>query len=263
MTEWITSRANARVQALWALRQRKHRQAQGLALAEGLHLVAEAFAAPAPVATLIVARRAAELPAVAAWEKEARLRGIEILRLSDSCYDKISELESPEGVAVTIRAAVLRLESLLTDAARLLVAAGVQDPGNAGALVRTAEAAGASGCVFLGGVELSHPRFLRGAQGSSFRLPCVAAMEAPFLAVLAGTSIRLLVADVRQGTDYASADYTPPVAIVVGGEGQGIPASLIAAAQGRLSIPMTPPVESLNVAVAAGILFYEARRQWT
>ena len=260
--EWITSRANPIVQALAALRQRKHRQQQGFSLAEGLHLVAEAFAARSTIAALIVARRAAGRPEVAALEKEARSRGIEILRLGDGCYDKISELTSPEGVAITVSTATPCVESLLVGAARLLVAAGVQDPGNAGALVRTAEAAGASGCVFLGGVDLSHPRFLRGAQGSSFRLPCAAALEGAFLAALAKTSIRLLVADSRPGTDYASADYRPPVAIVVGGEGQGVSASLIAAAQDRLSIPMTPPVESLNVAVAAGVLLYQARRQW-
>ena len=262
MPEWITSRANAKVKALAELSQRKARREQGLTLAEGLHLVAEAFAAKAPISALIIARRAAGLEQVAAFENEARGRGIEVVHLDDGCYDKISELESPEGVAVTVRTSAAPLESLLTGTARLLVAAGVQDPGNAGALVRTAEAAGATGCVFLGGVEISHPRFLRGAQGSSFRLSCVSADEPAFLAALAKTPIRLLVADSKDGTDYAGADYRAPVAIVVGGEGPGVPESLLAAARVRLSIPMTPPVESLNVAVAAGILLYEARRQW-
>ncbi len=260
--EWITSRANERVKALGALKQRKHRQEEGLTLAEGLHLAAEAFASPASIAALIVARRAVGLPATAALMKEARARGVEILALENDCYDKVSELESPEGVAVTVRVGGARLEPLLTGEARLLVAAGVQDPGNAGALVRTAEAAGATGCVFLGGVDLSHPRFIRGAQGSSFRVPCVASDEEEFLIALGRTRIALVVADARQAADYTSADYTPPVAIVVGGEGQGVSPTLLAAAKTRISIPMMPPVESLNVAVAAGILLYEARRRW-
>ena len=263
MAEWINSRANPRVQALAALRLRKHRQAQSLTLAEGLHLVAGAFAASAPVAALIISRRAADLPPVPALEDRARSLGVDILHLSDSCYDKISQLESPEGIAVTIRTATIPLESLLTGSARLLVAAGVQDPGNAGALVRTAEAASASGCIFLGGLDLSHPRFLRGAQTSTFRLPCVAALVSPFLDALNRTPIRLIVAEPRQATDYLAADYSPPLAIVVGGEGQGIPAPLIAAAHARVSIPMSHPVESLNLAVAAGILLYQARRQWS
>lgn len=262
MSALITSRTNPRVQALAALRQRKHRQLQGLTLAEGLHLVVEALAARAPVVTLVLAERAASLPAIPTLQEQARSRSIEILHLSDSCYDKISQLDSPEGLAVTIRTAAVPLESLLTGSARLLVAALVQDPGNAGALVRTAEAAGATACVFIGGLDLSHPRFLRGAQSSSFRLPCAAAPEPDFLAALAATSIRLLVADPRSTTDYLSADYSPPVAICVGGEGQGVPPSLLAAAHARLSIPMNPPVESLNVAVAAAILLYEARRHW-
>lgn len=262
MPEWITSRANAKVKALAELGQRKARREQGVTLAEGLHLVSEAFAAKAPIAALIIARRAAGIEAVAALENEAYKRGIEIVHLDDGCYDKISELESPEGVAVTVSIAEAPLAALLTSSARLLVAAGVQDPGNAGALVRTAEAAGASGCVFLGGIDLSHPRFLRGAQGSTFRLPCSSALPPDFLKALAATRIRLLAAQMREGVDYLSADYTPPVAILVGGEGQGIPDSLLAAAKARLLIPMTPPVESLNVAVAAGILLYEARKHW-
>ena len=260
--QWISSRNNPRVRALAALHQRKHRQAQSLTLAEGLHLVLGAFAAHVPISTLIISRRAADLPETPALESEARSRSIELLRLSDSCYLKISQLQSPEGVAVTIRTRPVPLESLLVDSARLLVAAGVQDPGNAGALVRTAEAAGASGCIFLGGLDLSHPRFLRGAQTSSFRLPCCSAPEGPFLDALAKTPIRLLVADPRRSTDYLDADYSPPLAIVVGSEGRGIPPSLLAAAHTRLSIPMTPQVESLNVAVAAGILLYQARRHW-
>ena len=261
--EPITSLSNARVKALASLQQRKFRQAEGLTLAEGLHLVVDAFSAGVSIGSLIVAERAAVLPVVHKLEEDARSRGIEIVRLSDACYEKISELQSPEGVAVTIRTGNDTLESLLVDDARLLVAAGVQDPGNAGALVRTAEAAGATGCVFLGGVDISHPRFVRGAQSSSFRLPCVGAEEEDFIAGLARTSIRLVVADAGPGGDYKSADYTPPVAIVVGGEGQGIPQTLMARAQARISIPMKPPVESLNVAVAAGVLLYEARRHWT
>lgn len=260
--ELITSRANPRVRALAELRQSKHRQAQSLTLAEGLHLVVGAFASPVSIASLVVAERAFAHPDLPALEQQARARSVDILRLSDSCYDKITALDSPDGLAVTIRAAAVPLESLLTVTARLLVAAGVQDPGNAGALVRTAEAAGATGCIFLAGVDLSHPRFLRGAQASSFRLPCVSTSEADFLAALKSSPIRLLVADPRKAADYRAADYTPPLAIVVGAEGQGVPPSLLAAADARVSIPMKPPVESLNVAVAAGVLLYQARLHW-
>jgi len=262
MTQWITSRTNPRVRDLAALHLRKHRQEQSLTLAEGLHLVTDALAASAPVVSLIIAQRAADLPELHDLQQHARSRGVEILHLSDDCYDKISHLQSPEGLAVTLRTETLPLETLLTPAARLLVAAGVQDPGNAGALVRTAEAAGASGCLFLGGLDLSHPRFLRGAQGGTFRFPCVAADEPDFLLALRRTSIRLLVADPHHAADYLDADYSPPLALVVGAEGLGVPPALLDAAHLRLSIPMTPPVESLNVAVAAAILLYQPRRHW-
>jgi len=262
MTQWIASRTHPRVKALASLQQRKHRQEECLTIAEGLHLAVEAFAAGAPVSALVVSRRASALDAVRELESRARAGGVEVVLLEDECYAKISALDSPEGVAVTVRVAPAPLGPMLAGAARLLVAAGVQDPGNAGALVRTAEAAGASGCVFLGGVDLSHPRFIRGAQTSSFRVPCAASGEAEFLAALARAKVRLVVADAKQATDYREADYRPPVALAVGGEGRGVSRALVAAASARVSIPMTSPVESLNVAVAAGVLLYEARKHW-
>lgn len=187
----------------------------------------------------------------------ARKRGVEVLRVSDSCYEKISRLENPEGAAVVVKIRQVSLAELLASDCRLVVTAGLQDPGNAGAIVRAAEAAGTTGCLFLDGIDPGHPRLLRGAMGSAFRLPCAAGRMADFLQAAREYSVRLLAATRAAGAvPYRLADYSPPAAICIGGEGGGLPEEIIRKADQLITIPMAGPGESLNAAVAAGIILY-------
>jgi len=267
----ISSRTNPRIKALASLQQRKERAAAGLALAEGVHLAVEALASDIPVETLVLAETACARPEAEALRAQAAANGVEILELADGCYAKISELQSPEGVAVVFRPRAHALADLCGADARLLVAAGVQDPGNAGALVRVSEAAGASACVFLEGADITGGKFLRATMGSCFRLPCLRTDLPAFLQAARQNRIRVLAAlgpepaaelGIRS-VSYTEADYCSPVAICVGAEGAGLPGELLAAADAFLSIPMRAPVESLNVAVAAGILLYRQRAALT
>lgn len=268
----ITSRRNPRLLALTALHKAAGRRAAGRSLAEGPRLVAEALDAGV-VETVLWSERAAEDPvldpirdALATSHAPSRPGApIEALHFAESCFAKLSTLKAPERVAAVVRVPSDAPESLLSSDARLLIAAGVQDPGNAGALARTAEAASASGCLFLDGIDPTHPKFLRAAAGASFRLPCVAATTAAFLEALAradGPRPRLLAVEAGGAIPYDAAPYAPPVALIVGGEGPGLPAALRAAADGVLTIPMSGRVESLNVAVAAGLCLYAARPSW-
>lgn len=260
----IRSRTNPTVKALAALKRRKGRLEQGLGLAEGLHLAQEALASCATVRQLLLAERALGRPEVESLRAAANTAEARILELSDDCFQKISDLKSPEGIAVTFALPELAPTELLKqDRARLVVLAGVQDPGNAGAVVRAAEAAGATGCLFVASVDPCSPKFIRGAQGSSFRLPCAAIGIEELLAHVRNTNLRLLAAASTAGSmPYTGADYTPPVLICLGSEGRGIPNALLQAASATVSIPMASPVESLNVAVAGGVLLYEARKAW-
>jgi TrmH family RNA methyltransferase len=144
-----------------------------------------------------------------------------------------------------------------------VIAAGIRDPGNLGAVIRTAEAAGATGLAALvGGADPFRDKAVRAAAGSTFRLPVIGPAEPA--AVLDGARrgrARILLAEANGELDYASADLRGPVALVLGSEGAGIPEPLRAAAQGSIRVPMAAPVDSLNVAVAAGVLLFEARRQ--
>ncbi len=259
----ISSRSHPRIRALAALRTGKGRREERQVLAEGLRLAREALRY-APVSALVVSESFLREERAGSLIKTARGRGAEVLEVSDSCYTKISDLKSPEGIAAVVRPREYAPDELLNGSARLLVAAGIQNPGNAGALVRVAEAAGASGCLFLEGVDLTHPRFIRAAMGGTFRLPCVAGEVGHFIEEAGRAGIRILAARAGTGSiDFSAADYSPPVAICVGGEGRGLPPEIERAADAAISIPMAAPVESLNAAVAAGIILYRAREAWS
>jgi RNA methyltransferase, TrmH family len=143
------------------------------------------------------------------------------------------------------------------------IAVDVQDPGNVGAIIRVAEAAGASGVVAAG--ACANPfgwKGLRGSMGSALRVPIASTLDA-IAAVddARAHGCRILAALPRGGRSVFDADFTGPTAVAIGGEGPGLPASIVAAADERVTIPMQAPVESLNTAVAAALVLYEASRQ--
>lgn len=213
-----------------------------LVLAEGPHLLDEALRSKVEIHAVILAESAPEIPGTGS----AR-----VVRVLDGLFSKLSSTESPQGVLALVRLPEWTTEDLLKGTPLVVVLDGVQDPGNAGAILRTAEAFGATGAVFLkGSVSPSNPKCLRASAGSAFRLPII--VEIP-------PGLTLYAADPRAELSVADARLAAPCAIVIGGEGSGVRPELAARATG-LRIPTTG-VESLNAAVAAGILLYEARRQ--
>jgi TrmH family RNA methyltransferase len=245
---------------------RFHAAATGVAgdrfLVEGRKLVAEALASGLEPfeAAFDVDRVEPQEPLLV----ELRRRGATVHACAGAVCRKLSFVTTPQGVAAVFRRPAFSDQDLLANAPALLViAAGIKEPGNLGALLRAAEAAGASGVLALrGGADVFREKAVRGAAGSSFRLPVrsgVAPEQA--LDLVARHDLRLYVADGEGDVDYLDADLRRPCAVVLGGEGEGVPPSLIAAAAARLRVPMRGAVESLNVAVAAGVILYEARRQ--
>ncbi len=185
---------------------------------------------------------------------------------SDKLMARVSNLRDHQGICLLLRRPQHAPADLLgngSQAALLVVAAGIQDPGNLGAMMRTAEAAGATGFIALAGQ--AHPfrdKALRGSAGSAFRLPCwVEAQPAAVLDFLKQQSLQLVVADSSGGQDCWSVDLQKPTAWIMGGEGAGVPAEFSQAADQHVCIPLQDTVESLNVAVATGILLFESKRQ--
>lgn len=264
----LASKANPRIREWAGLDDKTRRRETGLTLAEGARLAREGMTAPpgglfAPVAFL-VADAAAESAEAGSLFRLAGELGIERFSLSDDCGDKVSSLKNSDGFALVMsyapRPAAVAPLFAGTDA-RWLVAVGVQDPGNAGALARTALAVGASGCLFLDGADPASPKFLRGSMGAAFRLPCLSMPLAEFVATWKDAGARLVAAEASGGEDFRRIDYRPPLAIAVGGE-KGIAPEVLALADARAAIPLRGGVESLNLAVAAGVILFEAETHW-
>ena len=243
------------------LRLRRGRERRGLALAEGVRLVEEALAAR------VVVRHAAVSPALEATPRGAALKtalaaaGVPLAPMDDRALAELADTEHPQGVVAVIEPPVWPLESLATQRRPVVVVLdGVQDPGNVGTIVRTALGLGASGLIALKGTaELTNPKVLRGSMGALFRLPAVSTTDEACLAWAARVGAALWVTD-SAGERPGGQRLTSPLALVLGNEGAGIRPELERVATRRVAIPLGAGVESLNVAVAAGILLYEVLR---
>jgi TrmH family RNA methyltransferase len=247
------------------LHRRRGRERRGLALAEGVRLVEEALASG------ITIRGAAASPALESTTRGKALkatllaRGVAVDELSDADLEELADTEHPQGIIAVIDPKRWSLSDVrMNPGATILVLDGVQDPGNVGTMLRTALGLGAAGLIALKGTaDLTNSKVIRGAMGASFRLPAVSAAPDEFVAWSRLQRAEIWVADAAG--DPGDRHETrrgdrPAVALVVGNEGAGVGPTIDAAADRRVAIPLARGVESLNVAVAAGILLYEATR---
>lgn len=232
--------------------------AEGCAIAESFHLLDEALRS-AQVEQVLVAESAR--PTV---EERLKGQGIPLAVLADKLFDSISATETSQGVAVLVKPPRWTMADVFggpisPPASLVVVLDAIQDPGNAGAIVRAAEAFGATGVVFVrGSVSPFNPKTLRGSAGSLFRVPFVSGvLTAEIAAECVRRGVERLAA-VPRG-EFRSADLAQPCALIIGSEGRGVSDELKAGAT-PVAIP-TCGVESLNAAMAAGILLYEASRQ--
>jgi len=228
-------------------------------LAEGTRLVEELLATDVSVHGVVTA------PMLQATERgaalESRLTGLNVpsLELSDADLIELADTDHPQGVIVVIEPPVHSLEDIAIGVGRpVLILDGVQDPGNVGALCRTALGLGASGVVALPGTaELFGPKALRGSMGALFHIPAVRSEDTDLLSWMKQRGIELWVAKTG-GTPIRELDPSGKlVAVAVGNEGAGVRPSLADHTDQRIGVPLASSAESLNVAVAAGILLYE------
>ena len=250
----ISSRANARVKQLRGAFGGQARLSGGMVAIEGEHLLEEALRSGMVFKTVFVAE-GREVPSIVP-------HGVELLRLTDEVFGSVVETQSPQGVAALLVPPVRRMDDVLRGVPLVLIAAGLQDPGNLGTLVRSAEAFGATGVVTTPGtVSAWNQKALRASVGSLFRVPVVSA-TADEVAGLKRRGVRLLAA-VGAGNAVAAqnVDFRGGCAVMIGNEGAGLGSEWIAMADELVTIPCPGPVESLNAAVAGSLLLYEASRQ--
>jgi RNA methyltransferase, TrmH family len=255
----ITSPANERLKH--ARRVRDGREPE-LIFVEGERLVEECLQAQLPlVAGFYDAEPGTRTQAILV---ELQRRACPLYSTTSAVLSTLSDTVHPQGVVVLARRPSTGLAQMLTAQHPLLVALdAVQDPGNFGTIVRTAEAAGASGVVTLkGSVDAFAPKALRSAMGSAFRLPIASGLTAAALLAQARTSgLKVLATAATPALRYDQFDWRQPALIVFGNEARGVSQSLLETCDAQISIPLQAPVESLNVAAAAAAILFEAARQ--
>jgi RNA methyltransferase, TrmH family len=255
----ISSRTNARVKQLRAAFQGHARLSGGLVAIEGDHLLEEALRSGMVLKTVFVSERR-ETPKIVP-------RGVEVLRLAEEVFGSVVETQSPQGVAALLVPPVSALDDVLGSgetAPLILIAVGLQDPGNLGTLVRSAEAFAATGVLTTPGtVSAWNQKALRASVGSVFRVPVVA-VDASEIEGLKRRGVRLVAAVGAEGDGVVAAqemDFTSACALMIGNEGAGLAGEWMAMCDARVTIPCPGAVESLNAAVAGSLLLYEASRQ--
>lgn len=252
----------------------------GEILLDGEHLVQEALACDVPVELAAFSDRQIDnvLSPLSRLARDVRKRGGRPILVSDQVLAAISPVQHPSGVVAIARARATDVRVVFAACRHsdpstglgasphlplVVVLAGVQDPGNVGAIIRAAAAFGAAGVAAI--ESTANPfswKALRGAMGGTFRLPVAArGTSTDIIAAGRDEGVRIVAAVPRGGTPLPRVDFTQPTAIVLGGEGGGVSEAIMAAAHSTVTIPMRAPVESLNVAVAAALILYEASRQ--
>jgi RNA methyltransferase, TrmH family len=248
----VESRQNSRIKELRAALARGARTPH--VAVEGLHLVQEAVKSGLKLHTVFV-RSGSE-----ALLDQVAVGAAEVLVVAEEVFSSATTTEHPQGIAALVDAPRFTTQAMLPRNPLVVVAAGLQDPGNLGTLVRSAEAFGATGMMLLPGtVSLWNPKTLRASSGSAFRLPAVAVTAADAFAALRAHGVRIIAAVARDGE--SKADLRGPSALLVGNEGAGLPDAWIAEADARVTIPLPGRVESLNAAIAGSVLLYDAMKQ--
>lgn len=249
----VTSRSNARVKQLRAAFAGQARLSGGLVAIEGEKLLGEAIRSGIVLKTVFVSEHM-ELPRLVP-------RSVEVVWLSEDVFASVVETQSPQGIAALLVPPLRVLEDVLDGTPLILVAAGLQDPGNLGTLVRSAEAFGATGVLTTAGtVSAWNQKAIRASAGSVFRVPVVG-VGVEDLVALKTRGVYLMAAVAEDAVEAQDADFVRPTAILIGNEGAGLSEDLLEMADVRVTIPCPGRVESLNAAVAGSLLLYEASRQ--
>lgn len=264
--ETIQSRHNPRLKELRSHFLRAGLANDGLIAIEGRKLLEEAVRSGLRVHSIFVRAEPEELElgeAGANLDFTSSFPAALRFHVAADAFNHACATETPQGLAALVEAPHWSLEAILeADLPLLLVLAGLQDPGNAGTILRTAEAFGASGILLLPGtVNPWSQKVLRASAGSSFRLPVVQLEDTTLLERLRENDISLYACAAAQGTDVRDANLRGRVALIIGNEGAGISDEVLSHCSGTIQIPCPGPVESLNAAVAASILLYEASRK--
>lgn len=258
----ISSRQNAVVKLFQDAARRRSPDEDAIVL-EGARLLADANAAGVAITHVVFSPDAADAESRSLIGRLEQ-HGTHVASATDAVLSAVSPARSPSGIVALAKRPAFDLAAILRRSPQLLLlVVGVQDPGNVGALIRSAEAAHASGLIVSGAsADPFGWKAIRGSMGSVFRLPTVSVKEpAEVIRLARKRHLRIFAAAPHQGQSVFDVSFLNPSLIVLGGEGPGLRQDLVEMADETVTIPMSGDVESLNVGVAGALLLYEAFRQ--
>jgi TrmH family RNA methyltransferase len=264
MGEVVTSAANPVVKRMRMLANRKFRQREGLSLAEGIQPVWQAVEAGAPVETLIYAPDLLRYQPAVEMVLDAERRGVRVVRLSGDLFRRLSDRDGAAGLAAIVGQRLTLLEDLPAGPGSVFVALHeVASPGNLGTIIRTADAAGARAVILVGATADPYdPAAIKASMGAIFALPTArAAGSDEFFAWAAEYGLAVVTTSARAEQSVWEARYPDPLVVMMGSEGPGLADADLRRGHLRVSIPMTGTAESLNLAVATGVVLFEVVRQ--
>ncbi len=254
-TEIITSTSNRQVKSLTQLMKKaKLRREQGVFVTEGLRIFREI---PKPL-----------IREVYVTDRFLSAHGSELgdlayTVLSEEVFSKVADTKTPQGILCVVKRIASNIEDIFRENGTWLLLEDIQDPGNLGTIIRTAEGAGVAGVMMSSGcVDIFSPKVVRSTMGSIFRVPFVTGCDLQeTVRFLKEKKVTVYAAGIRDALVYDEADYRDGAAFLIGNEGNGLSDAMLRLADRQVKIPMQGQLESLNAAMAAGILMYEADRQ--
>jgi TrmH family RNA methyltransferase len=266
MVDLISSARNPTVKRIRLLADRRHRRREGAFVVMGIQPVWQAVEAGVEIETLVLAPELLRSAPAAGMVAAQEAAGVPVARLTGELFARLADRDAPAGLAAIVRARPSALAELPVGPGCLYVALHeVGNPGNLGSVVRTADAAGASGVILVGHTTDPYdPVAVKATMGAVFQLPIAHAATADELfAWAAGRGVTVATTSPAATRDLWTAPCPLPLAYLLGSEGEGLPPGVLARGDVQVRIPILGRAESLNLAVAAGILLYEARRRST
>jgi TrmH family RNA methyltransferase len=259
----VTSLANPIIKDIKALANKKDRDETRSFMAEGLKLVIDALELGFEIKTLVYAKNVKDKPQVVQVASKTVTRGGLVLEVSEKVLSSITRRDNPQMVVGIFTQRWTSLRDLKPQSGETYIALDrVRDPGNLGTIIRTADAAGASGVILVG--ESTDPfsmETVRATMGSVFAVPLVKASPADFLAWKKTAGVQVVATHLAGAVDYRTIDYKKkPVVLLMGNEQSGLPEELAREADALARIPQAGRADSLNLAIATGVMLFEARR---
>lgn len=257
--EVIQSVQNAKVKEWAKLQNKKGREKAGAFFIEGIHVVEEAIKHRADICTLLVAEECNLHEPIQSYVHQHPSK---CFRVTDQVMKKLADTETPQGILAIVGMQKASLQTVVQNGCLLLLLDAIQDPGNLGTIVRTADAAGIDGIILgQGTVDLYNPKVVRSTMGSIFHIPIIQDNLQNVCDLLESQNFNIIATSLEGSSPYDQPLYKGSVALVIGNEANGVSTEILGRSSARVKIPIYGQAESLNAAMAAGIIMYEAVRQ--